>query len=146
NASERREKLFEYFGTKTDIEIIKEHKKLLPLLEMLDGLTINEARQKVLQEQKRVNERLKSIQIKIEGIQAAKPEKEELEPTTLNVDRLKLTKKKADLSDELTNIRNGGSVGETLSKVRVKQAELQEAKITHENVQNAKLNGIEQGK
>jgi len=145
-AGERREKLFEYFGTKTDEEIIKEHENLKPLIEVMGPLMVNEARQRILQEQKQVNETLKSIPIKIEGIQAAMPEIADLDRSGLSDERRDLSKKKADLTDELSSIKNGGSIAETKSQLRVAKSQLEEAKLSYQNTQSAKLNGIEQGK
>src|SRR5699024_9238230 len=145
-AGERREKLFEYFGTKTDEEIIKEHENLKPLIEVMGPLMVNEARQRILQEQKQVNETLKSIPIKIEGIQAAMPEIADLDRSGLSDERRDLSKKKADLTDELSSIKNGGSIAETKSQPRVAKSQLEEAKLSYQNTQSAKLNGIEQGK
>lgn len=143
---ERRESLFNYFGTKSDEEIINETKELHPLIHIMNGDSVNDARLKVTQELRQINETLKNIPIKIEGIQAALPEIEGLNQEGLLTERNELTQKKNIVESELIAIRNGGNVGELLSQLRSKQEELTAARLQFENQQNAKLNGIEQGK
>lgn len=143
---ERREALFNYFGVKSDKEIINETKELHSLIQIMNGDSINNARAKVAQELKRINETLKHIPIKIEGIQAALPEIEGLNHDVLLEERNKLTQKKAAIENELATIRNGGNSGELLSQLRAKQEELTAAKLQFENQQNTKINDIEQGK
>lgn len=143
---ERRESLFNYFGTKTDEEIINETKELHPLIQIMNGNDVNTARARVSQELKQINETLKNIPVKIEGIQAALPEIESLNQEGLLTERNELTQKKNTIESELISIRNGGNVGELLSQLRSKQEELTAARLQFENQQNVKLNGIEQGK
>ncbi len=143
---ERREALFSYFGTLTDTEIILKHEVLKPLIGIIGDLTVDEARRKVQQEAKQINETLKNIPLKIEGIQAAMPEISEMDQVALQEERTSLNAKKSTLLDQLQVIRSGGATGEYRSQLRLKEAELQEAKISYENQQNAKTSGIEQGK
>ena len=63
-ADERRQKLFEYFGSKTDEEIINESPSIHQLKEIIGNDDIKTARERVLQEQKRINETLKNIPVK----------------------------------------------------------------------------------
>ena len=146
SAKERREALFNYFGTLSDVEIILKHEALKPLIEIIGELTVDEARQKVQQNAKRINETLKSIPVKIEGVQAAMPEISELNYDALNKERDDLSTQRSELQDQLIRIKNGGASGEYRSQLRVKEAEMQEASIQYEMQQNNKSNGIEQAK
>lgn len=146
SAKERREALFNYFGTLTDVEIILKHEALKPLIEIIGELTVDEARQKVQQSAKRINETLKSIPIKIEGVQAAMPEISELNHDALNKERDDLLIQRSELQDQLIRIKNGGAAGEYRSQLRVKEAEMQESSIQYEMQQSNKSNGIEQAK
>lgn len=145
-AAQRRESLFNYFGTKTDEEIIDSTKKLHPLKEIKGSDSVNDARERVLQQSKQIDATLKNIPIKIEGIQSALPELTELSRDELTKDRQKFADKKAGIQDQLVTIKNGGSIGEYRSQLREKEAELNAARINYGATQNSKLNGIEQGK
>lgn len=145
-ASERRAALFEYFGTKTDEEIIMEHEELQPLLAIKGNLSVDDARTKVQQEAKRINETLRSIPIKIEGIQEAMPVLTDLNREVLTKERADLSKAVSKLQDQLVAIKNGGSIGEYRSQLRLKQTKLEEERIGYQNNQNAKSEGIQQGK
>ncbi|EEU80645.1 conserved hypothetical protein [Enterococcus faecalis Fly1] len=145
-ADERRQKLFEYFGSKTDEEIINETPKINQLKEIIGNNDIKTARERVLQEQKRINETLKNIPVKIEGIQAALPDIENINKEQLLTTRNELTLKKNDIENQLVTIRNGGNISELIASLNTKQEELTAAKLKHDNAQNARINGIEQGK
>lgn len=146
DAEERREKLFNYFGTLTDMQIIQQHDNLKPLFEIVGSDTINDARAKIVQELKGINETLKSIPTKIEGIQAAMPEINDLNRDALVKDREKLSEEKSNLQDQLMTIKNGGAINEYTSKLRTKEEELKAERLSYETNQNAKINGIQQGK
>lgn len=145
-ADERRQKLFEYFGSKTDEEIINESPSIHQLKEIIGNDDIKTARERVLQEQKRINETLKNIPVKIEGIQAALPDIENINKEQLLTTRNELTLKKNDIENQLVTIRNGGNISELIASLNTKQEELTAAKLKHDNAQNARINGIEQGK
>lgn len=145
-ADERRQKLFEYFGSKTDDEIINESPSIHQLKEIIGNDDIKTARERVLQEQKRINETLKNIPVKIEGIQAALPDIENINKEQLLTTRNELTLKKNDIENQLVTIRNGGNISELIASLNTKQEELTAAKLKHDNAQNARINGIEQGK
>ncbi|WP_142668466.1 AAA family ATPase [Enterococcus faecalis] len=145
-ADERRQKLFEYFGSKTDEEIINETPKINQLKEIIGNNDIKTARERVLQEQKQINETLKNIPVKIEGIQAALPDIENINKEQLLTTRNELTLKKNDIENQLVTIRNGGNISELIASLNTKQEELTAAKLKHDNAQNARINGIEQGK
>lgn len=145
-ADERRQKLFEYFGSKTDEEIINESPSIHQLKEIIGNDDIKTARERVLQEQKRINETLKNIPVKIEGIQAALPDIENINKEQLLTTRNELTSKKNDIENQLVTIRNGGNISELIASLNTKQEELTAAKLKHDNAQNARINGIEQGK
>ncbi|HAP5355211.1 TPA: AAA family ATPase [Enterococcus faecalis] len=145
-ADERRQKLFEYFGSKTDEEIINESPSIHQLKEIIGIDDIKTARERVLQEQKRINETLKNIPVKIEGIQAALPDIENINKEQLLTTRNELTLKKNDIENQLVTIRNGGNISELIASLNTKQEELTAAKLKHDNAQNARINGIEQGK
>lgn len=146
SAKERREALFNYFGTLTDTEIILKNETLKPLIKIIGDLTVDEARQKTQQEAKRINETLKSIPVKIEGVQEAMPEISELNHQALAKEREELSVQRNGLQDQLIRIKNGGAGGEYRSQLRVKEAEMREAAIIHETQQNEKTNEIEQSK
>ncbi|WP_312541377.1 AAA family ATPase [Enterococcus sp.] len=145
-AKERREALFSYFGTKTDIEIIQETDKLKALESIVANSNITDERLKYLQEKKLIEETLKNIPIKIEGIQSVLPEISDINRDELNSQRLKLSKKVSDLQDQLVTIKHGGAAGEYRSQQRLKITELEEARMSYENAQKAKTAGIEEGK
>jgi len=145
-ADERRQKLFEYFGSKTDEEIINETPSIHQLKEIIGNDDIKTARDRVLQDQKRINETLKNIPVKIEGIQAALPDIENINKEQLLTTRNELTLKKNDIENQLVTIRNGGNISELIASLNTKQEELTAAKLKHDNAQNARINGIEQGK
>ena len=145
-ADERRQKLFEYFGSKTDEEIINETPSIHQLKEIIGNDDIKTARDRVLQDQKRINETLKNIPVKIEGIQAALPDIENINKEQLLTTRNELTSKKNDIENQLVTIRNGGNISELIASLNTKQEELTAAKLKHDNAQNARINGIEQGK
>lgn len=100
----------------------------------------------MLQDQKRINETLKNIPVKIEGIQAALPDIENINKEQLLTTRNELTLKKNDIENQLVTIRNGGNISELIASLNTKQEELTAAKLKHDNAQNARINGIEQGK
>lgn len=145
-ADERRQKLFEYFGSKTDEEIINETPSIHQLKEIIGNDDIKTARDRMLQDQKRINETLKNIPVKIEGIQAALPDIENINKEQLLTTRNELTLKKNDIENQLVTIRNGGNISELIASLNTKQEELTAAKLKHDNAQNARINGIEQGK
>ncbi|EGO7799457.1 AAA family ATPase [Enterococcus faecalis] len=145
-ADERRQKLFEYFGSKTDEEIINETPSIHQLKEIIGNDDIKTARDRVLQDQKRINETLKNIPVKIEGIQAALPDIENINKEQLLTTRNELTSKKNDIENQLVTIRNGGNISELIASLNTKQEELTAAKLKYDNAQNARINGIEQGK
>ncbi|HFK2548056.1 TPA: AAA family ATPase [Enterococcus faecalis] len=145
-ADERRQKLFEYFGSKTDEEIINETPSIHQLKEIIGNDDIKTARDRMLQDQKRINETLKNIPVKIEGIQAALPDIENINKEQLLTTRNELTLKKNDIENQLVTIRNGGNISELIASLNTKQEELTAAKLKHDNAHNARINGIEQGK
>ncbi len=145
-AKERRETLFNYFGAKSDLEIIQETPELKDLLPIVDHSNVIDERTKHMQEAKTIAETLKSIPIKIEGIQSVMPEITDMNRDALTTQRLKQAKELADLQDQLVNIKHGGAAGEYRSQLRLKETELEEARLSHEYLQKAKTAGIEEGK
>lgn len=143
-AKQRRESLFRYFGTKTDVEIIRETKKLNDLLPIVADSTVNEARAKTLQQSKRIDETLKNIPIKIEGIQSVMPEVLELNRNELSTERQNLSEELTDQQDQLVNIKRGGSAGEYRSQLRLKQTELQNARLKYGTEQKSKTRELEE--
>lgn len=143
-AKQRRESLFKYFGTKTDVEIIQETSKLHGLLPIVADSTVTDARAKTLQQSKRIDETLKNIPIKIEGIQSVMPEISELNRDELSTERQKLSEELTDQQDQLVNIKRGGSAGEYRSQLRLKQTELQNARLEYEAEQKSKTRELEE--
>ncbi len=111
-------------------------------------MTLKTARDRVLQDQKANQRNAEKYSCKkIEGIQATLPDIENINKEQLLTTRNELTlKKKMTSKNQLVTIRNGGNISELIASLNTKQEELTVAKLKHDNAQNARINGIEQGK
>lgn len=143
---ERRNILFKYFGTKTDLEIIQDHEKLHPLISIIGDETIKNSREILVQKKKSLSDSIKKIPVKIEGIQEALPDLEGMNKEVLTADKQKLITEKEQIENDLLSIKNGSAAAEKQSELRLQHTQLKEAESKHISNQYAKINGIEEGK
>lgn len=144
NASERREILFKYFGTKTDEEIIITNKHLTPLLKVISEQPLDEANQKLIQIKQSLEKSIKEVTPQIKGIRKALPEISEIDVTALNGQKDELLIAIDKEEKDFLAIQNGSAIAEKRAELKVQESELQIAQLDYSAKQKAQTVTLEE--
>lgn len=143
-ASERREILFEYFGSKTDVEIIELSKELDPLLKYIGTSTLEDENKKLLQKKQALEKSIKEVNPQIKGIRKALPDITEINEETLNADKSELFISIDKEEQELLALRNGSAVTDKKNLIKEKQSQLRIAEDDYQSNQKKKTVELEE--
>lgn len=142
-ASERREILFEYFGSKTDEEIIESNKELAPLLKYLGASSLEDENKKLLQKKQSLEKSIKEVNPQIKGIRKALPD-----ITELNHEVLRVAKNNAVVlidkeEQDLLALKNGSAVTDKKNLIKEKESQLRAAETDYSSNQKKKTADLE---
>ncbi len=145
-ASERREILFEYFGSKSDEEIIKENKDLSPLLKYLAESPLDDANQRLQQRKQALEKTIKEINPQIKGVRKAMPDITDLNHEVLRVAK-NLGLENIDKEEqELLALKNGSAVTDKKNLIKEKESQLRAAETDYSSNQKKKTADLNEKK
>lgn len=142
---QRREALFNYFGTMTDLEIIQKTPKLKGILEFLNGEPIEDCRLRITQAIKKINTTLKEIPVRIETIQELLPDVEGLDREKALSEKEELQSEKNELLAEKSKAENGSLINDVKQKINEANLALFDDRSSYQQNLNEQHNGMEKG-
>ena len=111
--TERRSILFDMAGDMTDQDIIDANAELAPLSEILVGISIDDHKAKAQARQRKINDELKKIPVRIDELTLANAEAKKPRPQDKNA----LGKKIAELEEKLKGLQNNERLSEKMVRV-----------------------------
>ncbi|MBO0430460.1 AAA family ATPase [Vagococcus fluvialis] len=142
-ASERREILFEYFGSKTDEEIIESNKELSPLLKYLGTSSLEDENKKLLQKKQSLEKSIKEVNPQIKGIRKALPDITEINQEALNTEKSELFISIDKEEQDLLALKNGSAVTDKKNFIKEKESQLRAAETDYSSNQKKKTADLE---
>lgn len=142
-ASERREILFEYFGSKTDEEIIESNKELSPLLKYLGTSSLEDENKKLLQQKQSLEKSIKEVNPQIKGIRKALPDITEINQEALNAEKSEIFISIDKEEQDLLALKNGSAVTDKKNLIKEKESQLRAAETDYSSNQKKKTADLE---
>lgn len=142
---QRREALFNYFGTMNDLEIIQQTPKLKGILDFLNCEPIEDCRLRIAQAIKKINTTLKEIPVRIETIQELLPDVEGLDQENAVSEKGKLQEEKNELLNEKSKAENGSLISDIKQKINEAALALGDDRSKYQQNLNEQHNGMEKG-
>ncbi|MEG0285988.1 MAG: hypothetical protein RR494_07980 [Vagococcus sp.] len=142
-ASERREILFEYFGSKTDEEIIESNKELSPLLKYLGTSSLEDENKKLLQKKQSLEKSIKEVNPQIKGIRKALPDITEINQEALITEKSELYFSIDKEEQDLLALKNGSAVTNKKNLIKEKESQLRAAETDYSSNQKKKTADLE---
>lgn len=142
--AERREILFEYFGSKTDEEIIELNEELAPILKYLAESTLEDANQRLIQQKQSLEKSIKEITPQIKGIRKALPEIDDINAEVLKSEKDELIIKISKEEQDLLALKNGSAVTDKKNLIKEKQSALAIAEAEYSSNQKRKTADLEE--
>ena len=142
-ASERREILFEYFGSKTDEEIIESNKELSPLLKYLGTSSLEDENKKLLQKKQSLEKSIKEVNPQIKGIRKALRDITEINQEALNTEKSELFISIDKEEQDLLALKNGSAVTDKKNLIKEKESQLRAAETDYSSSQKKKTADLE---
>ena len=128
---ERRKILLEVGGDVSDEEVIKSDNSLANLADILGERSIEEHRKVIKSKQKKINEELKKIPVRIDEVTKGLPNISEIdvEQIKTEIETLKIQKKSKD--EELLHIENGRGVDDKKHKLAELRSQMTDFEVKH---------------
>ena len=143
---ERRGLLFDLVEAVTDEEVIQSNKKLKPLEMILDGRSVEDKRQLIMEEKRSIKKDLERIPDRIDEVDRSIPDLSQLNKKQLNKDLKELEDVIQAEEEEIASFSNGSQVTNLRSTLQTKVAELQTAKSEYQLKQNDSVEALQQEK
>lgn len=124
NKDERRKILLEVCGCPSDEEIMKTNEKLAKLLGILNGYSIENYEKIIKERQKKINQELDKIPIRIDEAQRSMPDVSGLDLEMLEDDIRMLRSRITVKEEEMLRIQNGSEVSVKEKQLRELESEL----------------------
>lgn len=141
--SERRGILFEYFGSKTDEEIINENADLAPLLKYLGESTLADANLRMQQQKQSLEKSIKEFPQQIKGIRKAMPEINDIDIDSLKSEKSELIIKIDKEEKDLLALQNGSAITDKKNLIKEKESALKIAESEYSSNQKKKTADLE---
>jgi len=132
--TKRRELLLEIAGDITDEDVIKSHKELEKLLDVLNGRSIEDLKKIIAEKRKEINERIKEIPTRIDEINRNMPDIAGINESDTNSRIEQLNVEINEKNEQINSIKNGSEVNEL--KKRISDIDLQISNVKNEHTQN----------
>lgn len=142
-AAERREILFNYFGSKTDEEIIESNKELAPLLKYIGASSLEDENKKLLQKKQSLEKSIKEIPQQIKGVRLAMPNINEINEVALNAEKSELFISIDKEEQDLLALKNGSAVTDKKNLIKEKQSQLRAAETDYSSNQKKETADLE---
>ena len=143
-ASERREIIFEYFGSKTDEEIIESNKELAPLLKYIGTSSLEDENKKLLQQKQSLEKTIKEIPQQIKGVRLAMPNINEINEVALNAEKTELFISIDKEEQDLLALKNGSAVTDKKNLIKEKESQLRAAETDYSSNQKKETAELEE--
>lgn len=129
----RRELLFELAGDVTDEEVAGKDKKLGEFIARLNGRDVESHIKVIRSKQKKINDELDDIPVRIDQIQLTMPEVDESLKAEIESEIKKLDEEIEELQETVNNVRNGGQVSKKKAELMDIDLELKRIRNEHES-------------
>ncbi|MGM0882556.1 MAG: AAA family ATPase [Bacillota bacterium] len=126
--NERRKLLLEVCGDLSDEDVIASNPDLAALPSFMEGRTLDRHREKIKADQKRINDELKEIPVRISEIQRTMPAINGADVKTVLVQLDALRSRITGKEEELSRIQSGGEIAVKENRKRELQGELLQLK------------------
>jgi hypothetical protein len=141
---ERRKILLEVCGDISDADVIKTDEKLTSLQETLSSRSLEDHRKVLKAKQKKINEELETLPVRIDEVSQGLPDIAGLDPEKVQEEIAKLKAQNKGKQDELSRLENGGQVAEKQKELRVVEASMLSLENEHAREQQKRIGEIQE--